>query len=219
MMTTTNSTPEDTNTPSKKRRSNWQFWLMVFLFALPNMAIIYYHYSGDRPDFGHTNKGLLISPMVTPNPNTFELLDGTSFDLMQKISGKWALVMVSSSDCQIDCQKTIYHMRQMRRALSIDRSRVERVLILTDTSLSENFDTLLQDYPLMNIVSGPSGEVQSLVQQLTTLSFKPVASVPTQGTIYLIDPKGRLILAYPEGTEPKDLLKDLRRLLKVSQIG
>ncbi|MEC7251173.1 MAG: hypothetical protein VXW10_08035, partial [Pseudomonadota bacterium] len=37
--------------------------------------------------------------------------------------------------------------------------------------------------------------------------------------IYIIDPLGNLVFYYATETPPKDILQDLKRLLKVSQIG
>ena len=37
--------------------------------------------------------------------------------------------------------------------------------------------------------------------------------------IYIIDPLGNLVFFYPVDAPPEDVLKDLKRLLKVSQIG
>jgi len=43
--------------------------------------------------------------------------------------------------------------------------------------------------------------------------------VRTARRTYIIDPLGNLMMYYPPGGDPKDMLKDLLRLLKVSQIG
>ena len=37
--------------------------------------------------------------------------------------------------------------------------------------------------------------------------------------IYLIDPIGNLFMYYPDDTNPMNVLKDLKRVLEVSQIG
>ena len=37
--------------------------------------------------------------------------------------------------------------------------------------------------------------------------------------IYIVDPNGNLVFSYPLDINPKLLLADLKRLLKVSQIG
>jgi len=37
--------------------------------------------------------------------------------------------------------------------------------------------------------------------------------------VYIIDPAGNLMMSYPAAAEPKQIQKDLKRLLKTSQIG
>ena len=39
------------------------------------------------------------------------------------------------------------------------------------------------------------------------------------GPVYVTDPLGNLVLAYPEDAQDKGILKDLQRLLKLSRIG
>ncbi|WP_293265662.1 hypothetical protein [Neptunomonas sp.] len=43
--------------------------------------------------------------------------------------------------------------------------------------------------------------------------------IPDENVIWLADPNGNLVLQYSLKQTPKDLLKDLKRLLKVSRIG
>jgi hypothetical protein len=47
----------------------------------------------------------------------------------------------------------------------------------------------------------------------------PGAGEAARDSVYLVDPLGNLMMRYPEGADGKRMLKDLRRLLKVSQIG
>jgi predicted proteasome-type protease len=37
--------------------------------------------------------------------------------------------------------------------------------------------------------------------------------------LYLIDPAGNLMMTYPAVNDPSSILSDMRRLLKISQIG
>jgi hypothetical protein len=37
--------------------------------------------------------------------------------------------------------------------------------------------------------------------------------------IYLMDPEGNILMYYPSHTDPMNILKDLKHLLEVSQIG
>jgi hypothetical protein len=43
--------------------------------------------------------------------------------------------------------------------------------------------------------------------------------LPCSAHIYLVDPLGNLMLRFPAQPEPKRLMKDLKLLLKASQIG
>lgn len=44
-------------------------------------------------------------------------------------------------------------------------------------------------------------------------------SIKKEPGIYIIDPKGWLILFYPASVKPKDILTDIRRLLRLSHVG
>lgn len=41
----------------------------------------------------------------------------------------------------------------------------------------------------------------------------------TRQTIYLVDPIGNLFMSYPGSTDPMNILKDMKHILEVSQIG
>ena len=44
-------------------------------------------------------------------------------------------------------------------------------------------------------------------------------ATPLESALLLMDPQGNLVLYYPPGFDPYGLVKDLKHLLKVSQIG
>ena len=47
----------------------------------------------------------------------------------------------------------------------------------------------------------------------------PLAPVNDRAHIYLVDPRGNVMMRFPANAEPRRMLKDLERLLKASQIG
>jgi len=59
----------------------------------------------------------------------------------------------------------------------------------------------------------------------TVVAFTPAGmSLPPgaandRAHIYLVDPRGNVMLRWPAGAERKRILADLKRLLKASQIG
>jgi len=45
------------------------------------------------------------------------------------------------------------------------------------------------------------------------------AAPDAAGRSYLVDPLGNLMMSYPADAAPKGMLKDLKRLLRLSHIG
>ena len=63
------------------------------------------------------------------------------------------------------------------------------------------------------------GDAGSLLQPTKDVKAAPEAFPQGTGPIYLIDPRGNLVLWYPEDPDIKGIANDLIRLLKASQIG
>jgi len=180
-----------------------KFLLLVGLFAVPVVAA-YLSYFGLRPA-GHTNYGELIP--VTPLQHTAGAAhDGTALDI-ETLRGKWVMVHVGPSRCDATCSQQLYLMRQTRIALGKEQSRIERMWVQTDASAVD--PALLQEHPGLQ------------VWRPTDAAFAaqfPAAESPADH-IYLVDPLGNLMLRFPAQAEPKLMLKDLKLLLKASQVG
>lgn len=199
-----------------RKKSNATLWIMVFLFALPNVAAIYFYLNRDDIDLSRfsSNYGTIISPVRQPGDMPLKTLDGNDFVLSQ-MKGKWVMVSIGSSSCAQDCQDNIYKIRQIRKATGKPYRRIHRLFFLTDTSDLENFRTLIQDYKGMEVIL-PAESEQAYRDYLATFS---VSGEDIVDGIYFIDPLGNYMMAYPKQTEAKKILKDLMRLIKVSQIG
>ena len=180
-----------------------KFLLMLGFFAAPMLAA-WLAYFGWHPD-KHKNYGSLLK--VTPlTQTTGTLVDGKSFSL-DSLKGKWVMVYVGDAACNQVCQKQLYYMRQSRLVLGKDQKRVARVWVLVGT---QNPDpALLHTHPGL-YVWRPS--------QTAFLAQFP-ASQPNAHHIYVVDPLGNLMMRFPENTDPKKLIKDMKLLLKASQIG
>lgn len=179
-----------------------KFLLMLGVFALPVVAA-FIAYLGWRPST-HGNYGELLR--VTPLQKTAGTqLDGKAFDFAA-LRGKWLLVQVGSAACDKACAQQLYLSRQIRTALGKDQSRVERVWILTDARAP--------DVSLLKIHPG------LVVWRPTAPDF--VAQFPEggeAGKLYVIDPLGNLMMRFPPAPDFKRVMKDLKLLLKASQVG
>ena len=180
-----------------------KFLLLLGFFAAPMFAA-WIAYFGWHPD-KHKNYGSLLK--VTPLTQTAgTLADGKPLSL-DTMKGKWLLMYVGSAACNTLCQQQLYYMRQSRLVLGKDQDRVARVWVLTDQGQPEA--ALLQAHAGL-LVWRPANA--SFITQFP-------AARPGASHLYLVDPLGNLMMRFPENVEPKKLIKDLKLLLKASQIG
>jgi len=196
------------------RRSRTKFLLLAFLFFGPVIFAwwAYYYSDGWRP-VGQTEHGDLLTPAV-PLPQ-FELPTGSTDPLgLADLRGKWTLLYLDGWDCDTSCMDALYDTRQVRLALGKDMDRVQRVF-LVNAECCELRD-LSADHPDLVVSWLSGGSAEALVDTLPRYE-----GVPPQlaGRVYIVDPRGNLIMSYPPGFEPKGLLTDMKKLLKLSHIG
>lgn len=190
-----------------KRR--WQRHLplygLIAITILPIAAAYFAYYVA--PPAGRTNYGTLLVPQRPVPELPLANLDGTRFDL-RKLEGSWVLVMVDSSDCDKPCTDKLLMMRQQRTMTGKDRDRIERVWLISDQEPLPI--ALMREYEGTHFVRAP---VQPL-REFLVLPSGDGARLPDH--IWLIDPRGNLMLRWPKGPEVNGVKRDLARLLKVS---
>lgn len=129
-----------------------------------------------------------------------------------KFKGKWWFVYLTESPQNTSSQRNLYYMRQIRQATGKDRDRIERA-ILTLPGQDNIDDWLQKHYPGTFHFTISSEKIGQLAMNL------PKKLALKKGSLYLVDPHGNIMLFYTPDAAPKGILKDLQRVLKVSQIG
>jgi cytochrome oxidase Cu insertion factor (SCO1/SenC/PrrC family) len=185
-----------------------KFIALILVFLSPFIAgwLAFYVFEV-RPDSHHY--GTLVEPV---RPLSFPQL--TSLDERQinpEFWRKWTFVVIDNDGCQQQCQQNLYYLRQTRIALGRDAERVQNVLMLNQPA-DEELRQFLEEYPALTVMQSPGSEI-------TELFDVPGFTTGDTPMLYLIDPAGNLMMTFPAVNEPKSILSDLRRLLKVSQIG
>jgi hypothetical protein len=113
----------------------------------------------------------------------------------------WQLAYVLPPDCQKKCQQQIHLMQQSHIALGKYQERVVPVIWT-----SEEANDVDQSIVVMQMNDALSSRVKA-------------------GQMLIVDPLGQLVMSYtPEANEDlvrlsKDVLADLRKLLKLSRVG
>ena len=151
----------------------------------------------------HTNNGSLIDP-ATPVGELVAVEEGGATLPADFWDGHWTLVYYAEAGCDLYCEAALFKARQVRLALGRDAPRVER-LYLEAAPVAHPPAQLLNEHPGMSVarIEGAAGGFQGLSPQ----------------QLYLVDPMGNLVLAYDDDVTAKGLMKDLKRLLKVSKVG
>ena len=173
--------------------------LLAAIFVLPLLAAFWLYYgTGWRPA-GHTNHGELIAPRSLLGLRT----SGTP---ASAFSGKWSLVVIGNEG-EAGCRHTLWYARQTWLSMGKSAERIQRVLLAgADPARSQPLPA--DDPGLIRIETGDD------------LKGLPVFSAahPEQ-TIFIVDPRGNLMMRYDERANPRGLHEDLEKLLSLSHIG
>lgn len=161
---------------------------------------------------GFVNYGDLIEPARPLQAVALESLDGESIAL-DGLNDKWTLLYFGPAVCSEACQNNLYNMRQVRLAQGKNAHRVQYAWIVTDAAAPEG--ALLAEHPGAMVLTGERLVVDNLLDQFDT-KFGPARGLER---IYLVDPIGNLMMSFAPDLDPSLMLKDLKRLLKVSQLG
>ncbi len=164
---------------------------LVCLFALPALVAKLILSQGWYQS-GVTNRGQLIEPYIT-------------LTQLGQVSPKtihgWQLAYVLPEQCEQLCQQQLHLLKQSHIALGKYQERVVPVLWRSESSDSV-------DSPMVTMLMNAS-----------------VAEKVKQGQVVIVDPLGQLVMSYtPKQNEDlvklsKDMLADLRKLLKLSRVG
>lgn len=150
-----------------------------------------------------TNRGELVQPSV----------DISDF---MATEGRWQLLMPMATACSQACaealEDVLHQTRQINIALGKNADRLGRGLVRATPFAPVAGEAMKADYPDLKLIIDAA-----LLAQLTAVSSMSQDSVGYH--VFLVDPVGQLILAYPISKVDKPLLLDLKHLMKVSNIG
>ncbi|HEX7029463.1 MAG TPA: hypothetical protein VF254_02615 [Gammaproteobacteria bacterium] len=182
-----------------------QLYVLLGLFFGPLLVawIWFFQFEDMRP--GTVNNGDLIEPLVPVGD--LELYPRDGGEAARPFADDWFVVLLAPGDCGAECERALYVTRQVWIRLNKDADRVQRVLIAGPG------------------VSIPAREHQDLeiydanANALARFDDPQRPALRGAERIYLVDPRGNLMMSYPPGFTPEMLYDDLKRLLRYSDAG
>ena len=207
-----------------KKRGRVKLLMVFAAFGIPLlMATFWLHYVRTTGGtLGISSRGELIHPAYPlERVELGELHSGDSdanavFN-QESLRGTWTMFYAPQGQCEEACEKNIYHMRQVRLALSHRMDRVQRVLLLSEPG--QVSEELIGEHPGLRVLQGTSEQYQAMLGEITSALEAAEGKFENEDAIYLIDPFANLMMRFPADLPPKSMLKDIKHLLKVSRIG
>ena len=124
-------------------------------------------------------------------------------------SGKWSLVYLGAGDCDDACHASLYFMRQTQLGLGHEIPRVQRVFLVTAACCDRAF--LEREHAGLITLNAEGADFAELLAQFP--------ADRRLSTLFIVDPKGNLMMRYDIHADPKGLHEDLVKLLTLSHIG
>lgn len=191
----------------KTKKSKLSGYLLIAVFVVPLLiAMVMYAMRDYVPTVRSVSHGELIHPAQPITVLDVQLLSKQSKTL-EEIKGKWTYFIYSPDSCNLECEASLFKLRQTKIASGRESNRIQSVLLTGANKI--NSDVLDRNQ-------------RTHVGKLIKLEMENQPGVQKQlqpGMIYLVDPNGNLMMQYDATSTSRGMLKDIKKLLKISNIG
>lgn len=149
--------------------------------------------------------------------------DGRPFTL-DKLQGKWSFLFFGYTHCPDVCPITLGVLSQLERRLLEEKIDAPVQMVFVSVDPQRDTTTQIRDYvryfsPGLIGVSGTESEVQSITRQvgIAVLHYDPDPQgnylVDHSASVFLIDPRGRLLMVFPAPQNADAMLSRFRQVL------
>jgi hypothetical protein len=205
------STPPD----DLRARNLRMLGMLAALFLVPLLLAFYMYYATDWRPLKRVNHGTLITPirplppLHLPRVSLSESDVPPASDPAGQLRTQWSLVYIGAGNCDEPCRQALYVMRQTRLSLNNNMTRVDRVFLTTGSCCAREF--LAKEHAGLVVLDATGTDGTRMLHEF-----------PQDGrpySVFIVDPLGNLMMSYDARQNPKGLLEDLQKLLRLSHIG
>jgi cytochrome oxidase Cu insertion factor (SCO1/SenC/PrrC family) len=190
-----------------RRRGRRLLLIIAAIFLLPVLVSFALYYGQLWRPAGSSSKGELITPAVPLEVEGLRHVDGSPADA-GVLRDKWSLIYIGDGACDTACRTALVFARQTRLALNNEMTRVQRVFLSTGHCCANEY--FAAEQPGLIVLDASAPEARQFLAQ-----FPP----NHDASLFIVDPLGNLMMRHDASHTTKDLLGDLKKLLKLSHIG
>jgi len=201
-------------TDAQAGKQKWIILLLVIVFLLPmTLSFFLFYFTPMGKGGGQASHGILVDP-PRQLPDLALRKAGATAEDEAGLFGKWSLVYLVENHCNEDCDQNLYRMRQLRLAQGKHGTRVQRVLLNLGSEHLQLSDRQLREYA-GQLISLPQDSDELLGRFRLHENDHPLE----KNRLYLVDPRGFLMMGYLPDADPGGIIDDMRRLLRYSRSG
>ena len=221
--------------PRLRTRNRAILVAILVLSMLPLFGAVWFYYGapGAVTD-ARMNNGALIDP-----PAQLDEL-GLSDDIGPVRAGEqrlWRLIFVAPASCDAACFEQLALLRQLHVLLGREQGRVIRLAAFPEQIDNASRARLQESFPRLDLTTGPAGLIErALAGRALRVAESESDSGPAAGSgagatpgfdaasppatgVLTVDPLGNVIFLHRLDQIGEPLLFDLKRLLRLSNIG
>ena len=176
--------------------------IIALVFFGPLIVAAWMYYGGYFAQESASNHGALLEPIT----NLADEAPG--IEVLERGRGSWLLVYPDSALCEESCEQALYTMRQARLMLGKEQGRVVRVFLHGETPPDTVF-----------IAEEHAGLITTRDSGFSELLNNKKPATLEAGGYFLMDPLGNLVMYFEPTINPRNMVDDIKRLLKLSRIG
>lgn len=203
---------------------------LLLIAGIPVIVILastwmWYYVSSGELDvvgvLGTSNRGDLVQPPRLALDADWVDQNGEPFSM--SVPRRWSIVVPQhGTNCDANCEQRLYQTRQIHMALGKALGRVQRVLVVDDdvSALALTVPELSDQRPMPDSFSEylSTEQLGMTVWQASTESFGPMFReyLSQPDSWYLMDPAGWVMMRYDNSVSYKDVISDMKFLIKNS---
>jgi hypothetical protein len=158
---------------------------------------------------GTANRGTLLQPPRPLQDQVLSDISGERVVIEPGAEGLWSILIPGSGHCDSSCEDTLYYTRQIRTAMGKYMGRIQRLYLVPGASGDGGLSTTQRaEHPELKVLYTPATAYRALFDARSAAEAEPA--------YYIVDPQGWVMMYYTADADYRDVMADLKFLLKNS---